>query len=95
LKRRELFHLSPLFVGHFSFFKYFSFIADRWRCGRVDVSVSVCNCASLLFNFVVSVHVWNSGVDKFLNVIALLCITFQRCDSTACGYSSAVDTTRR
>ena len=38
----------------------------------VVVSVSVpyslsfvCNCASLLFNFVVSVHVWNSGVDKF------------------------------
>ncbi len=47
LKRRELFHLSPLFVGHFSFFKYFSFIADRWRCGRVDVSVpySVLLCA--------------------------------------------------
>jgi hypothetical protein len=66
---REPFHLSPLFVGRFSFFKYFSFIADRGRCGRVCfgalLSFVVCNCASLLFNFVVSVHVWNSGVDKF------------------------------
>ena len=44
---REPFHLSPLFVGRFSFLKYFSCIADRWRCGRVDVSVpySVLLCA--------------------------------------------------
>ena len=72
---REPFHLSPLFVGRFYFFKYFSFIADRGRCGRVCfgalLSFVVCKCASLLFNFVVST--FETRVSTSLNVIALLC----------------------
>jgi hypothetical protein len=45
--------LSPLFVGRFSFFKYFSFIADQGRCGRVCFGALLVKfCVQLCVSFI-------------------------------------------
>jgi hypothetical protein len=53
-----------------------------------------CAIVRLFYLTLLCLSTFETRVSTSLNVIALL-VTFQRCDSTACGYSSAVDTTRR
>ena len=60
----------------------------------VPYSVLLCAIVRLFYLTLLCLSTFETRVSTSLNVIALL-VTFQRCDSTACGYSSAVDTTRR